>query len=141
MTDLSAQLPLFIYGTLLPDERNHARYLGGRTLTDEPATVAGELWWEVVEDYPYLCPGDGIVQGRLVTIAPEQFSVTLREIDALEDFLPADPQASLYLRCPVEVMTATGPRQAWSYLWNRPERPGIRLNSGDFRRRFKTSEG
>jgi len=141
MHDLTDQLPLFVYGTLLPGQRNYPRYLAGTTIAEVPATVNGELWWIGAEDYPYLCPGDALVHGRLITIAPNLFPATLSRIDALEDFILDDPTASLYLRQSVAVQSELGPQLAWSYIWNRPERPGIRLTSGAFRDRFHCSEG
>jgi gamma-glutamylcyclotransferase (GGCT)/AIG2-like uncharacterized protein YtfP len=141
MHNLTDQLPLFVYGTLLPDQQNYPRYLAGTIIAEVPATVKGELWWNVAEDYPYLCPGDHTVDGRLITIAADIFPKTISRIDALEDFIPDDPMASLYLRQPVEVQSELGTQLAWSYFWNRPERPGIRLSSGDFRTRFHCSEG
>jgi len=141
MHNLTDQLPLFVYGTLLPDQQNYTRYLAGTTIAEVPATVKGELWWIGAEDYPYLCPGDAVVHGRLITIAADLFSVTISRVDALEDFIPDGPMASLYLRQPVEVQSEFGIQLAWSYIWNRPERPGIRLTSGAFRDRFLYSEG
>jgi len=141
MIDHPLHLPLFIYGTLQPGERNYPRFLAGRTQSEAPASVSGELWWVAEEDYPYLCRGDEEIQGYLVRIADEIHSATLRAIDLLEDFHPGNPSASLYLRKPIEVVTSMGKKLAWTYLWNARDRPGIKLTSGNFSARWQTSKG
>lgn len=141
MLELSLRLPLFVYGTLLPGERNHHRFLAGRTLTETPATVLGELWWIADEDYPYLCCGNELIHGCLTVIDAVLYSTTLRAIDRLEDFYPDNPDACLYLRRPIEVVAPFRGQRAWTYLWHAQDRPGVKLVSGNFSARKHTSEG
>ena len=132
MNDLNSQLPLFVYGTLRPDESNYKRYLRGRALSQSPAWVRGELWLDPSEDYPYLCARKDRVSGYLLTLKPALFASTMASIDMLEDFSPKQPLTSLYVR---QRIIAHGPRGdilAWTYLWNSKRRPGYRLEGGDF---------
>lgn len=132
MNDPSTPLPLFVYGTLLPTERHYQRFLYDRTLSEVPARIRGQLWLNERDDYPYLCQGDGMVHGCLMVIRPEIFRATIQAIDRLEEFDPSQPAASLYLRQQLPVLAAGKPTRAWTYLWNRPTRPGYRLVSGSF---------
>lgn len=141
MIDLSLQLPLFVYGTLLPGERNYPRLLAGRTQGESPAQVSGELWWIAEEDYPYLCRGDEVIHGYLVRIVDKVYSATVLAIDLLEDFYPDRPSASLYLRRTIEVVNPLGTELAWTYIWAARERPGIKLTTGHFSARWQNSKG
>ena len=141
ITDLSLQLPLFVYGTLLPGERNYPRFLAGRTQSETPASVSGELWWVAEEDYPYLCRGDELIHGYLVSIVDQFYSATVRAIDLLEDFHPDHPSASLYQRRSIEVVNPPGRELAWTYFWTDRQRPGIKLTTGDFSARWQNSKG
>jgi gamma-glutamylcyclotransferase (GGCT)/AIG2-like uncharacterized protein YtfP len=132
--------PLFVYGTLLPGERNYPRFLAGRTEHEFPARTEGELWLVETEDYPYLVPGCGEVHGCLISISAGVFNRTLQAIDRLEDYHPRQPRRSLYLRQLIPVATPAGPTLAWSYIWNCRERTGLRLASGDFSKRRIISE-
>jgi gamma-glutamylcyclotransferase (GGCT)/AIG2-like uncharacterized protein YtfP len=140
MLEPTANHPLFVYGTLLPGERNYARFLAGRTEAETPAWARGELWLVESEDYPYLVPGSGEVTGCLITLPATGFARIIQTIDRLEDFTPGQPRQSLYLRHLVLVTTMSGETQAWTYVWNRRERPGFRLESGDFSARRENSE-
>jgi gamma-glutamylcyclotransferase (GGCT)/AIG2-like uncharacterized protein YtfP len=132
--------PLFVYGTLLPGERNYSWFLAGRTETETQARARGELWLVESEDYPYLVPGEGEVHGCLVTIQKTEFTRIIQAIDRLEDYDPRQPRQSLYLRRLIQVVNHTVETRAWAYVWNRRERPGFRLESGDFSTRRGNSE-
>ena len=87
-----APLPFFVYGTLRPGETNHALFLSGRTLAEEPARLTGAVLYDG-PGYPYALevPG-GSLHGDLVTVTPEYYPGTLRALDALEEYraeLPA----------------------------------------------------
>ena len=132
-------LPFFVYGTLRPGEINYRRLLAGRTTRETPALITGCLYQVREEDYPYVLEGDGLVQGEVIEIHPDLYNVTLRTIDSLEDYWPEDEAASLYLRRPIEAFLENGRSlTAWVYLWNSPERPGIFLPHGNFRRRSES---
>jgi len=128
-----AHLPVFVYGTLRPGAGNYPRYLAGRTQKEQPAWTRGLLFLVRAEDYPYLTDGPGSVRGELIDLAPEHYVTLLAALDRLEDYVPAQPQASLYLRRPREVILTDGTvRQAWVYLWNGPAGAGVPLPGGDF---------
>ena len=99
------QLPFFVYGTLRPGERNHDRFLLGRTAAEEPARLRGAVLYEG-PGYPYAveAAGDGgVVVGELVTAPPGLYGGLLRELDRLEEYVPGDPR-SLYTRVVRDVL-------------------------------------
>lgn len=129
-------LPVFVYGTLRPGEKNHAAYLSGRSREEIPASVPGELYFVADGGYPYLAPGTGRVQGDLVFILPEHYARTLQALDDLEEYDPRNEAASVYLRRRVRVRLADGREAvAWTYYWNCPRIVGRKILSGDFRKR------
>ena len=129
-----AQLPVFVYGTLRPGQKNYFPFLGGRILRETPATIEGRLFYVRGEGYPYLLPGGGIVRGDLVELRPEKYDQTLRELDDLEEFDPQDEPESIYLRRRGRVTPEEGKDVvAWVYFWNLKEDAGERVESGDFR--------
>lgn len=130
------RLPVFVYGTLRPGQKNYPRYLQGRTLREHSATVCGRLY--LVDDggYPYLTSGNGRVFGEVVELRPEHYREALRELDELEEYDPRDEEHSVYLRRKTEATLEDGERlTAWVYYWNCPEISGRRIRSGDFTRR------
>lgn len=130
------RLPVFVYGTLRPGEKNYPSYLAGRTVGETTATAAGELYFVAGGGYPYVEPGPGRVAGELVHLDPRCYEQTLREIDALEEYDPDDEAHSVYLRRRTTVTLADGSRvAAWIYYWNFPQVVGTRIASGDFRDR------
>ncbi|GAV40573.1 gamma-glutamylcyclotransferase family protein [Streptomyces acidiscabies] len=112
-----APLPFFVYGTLRPGETNHALFLSGRTLTEEPARLTGAVLYDG-PGYPYAveAPG-GHIDGDLVTVVPEYYPATLGELDALEEYRANDPD-SPYLRVTREVVRGRSSEvvRAWVYL-------------------------
>jgi gamma-glutamylcyclotransferase (GGCT)/AIG2-like uncharacterized protein YtfP len=111
------RLPFFVYGTLRPGEPNHALFLRGRTVREEPATMAGLVLYEG-PGYPYGVeePG-GAVSGALVTARPDAYDELLVALDRLEDCVPGDPR-SLYDRIAREaVREGDGAAvRAWVYV-------------------------
>jgi gamma-glutamylcyclotransferase (GGCT)/AIG2-like uncharacterized protein YtfP len=131
-----ARLPIFVYGTLRPGEKNYPRHLAGRTVGEVAATAAGLLYFVADGGYPYLEPGPGWVAGELVYLDQRRYEQTLREIDALEEYDPADEAHSVYLRRRATVTLPDGSRTpAWIYYWNCPQIVGVRIACGDFRHR------
>lgn len=128
-------LPVFIYGTLRPGQKNYPRYLAGRTREEIPASTSGEL--HIFLDpggarYPFLTPGDETVQGDLVYLKDAFYEETLAELDRLEGY---DPQTDtgLYLRREREVVPADRePVSAWVYIWNGPWTEVVKIRDGDF---------
>ncbi len=109
---------LFIYGTLHPDHAPREIAAAARRLTSAGrATIRGRRY--NLGEYPgiILDSTGPAIPGELFTV-PD--AATLAALDAYEDFRPADPDNSLYLR--VET-TATRPDGSsvtcWVYAYNR----------------------
>lgn len=125
----------FFYGTLLDGSDNPvAQAIHALLAPEGPATAAGALY--AVPDatgwFPALLPGDGPVQGRTYTARAHFSAADLARMDAYEDFDPAAPHASLYLRQAI-VLAQGGPAQA--YRFNQPLPAGsVPIPHGDFRR-------
>ncbi|MFG2590583.1 gamma-glutamylcyclotransferase family protein [Streptomyces sp. NPDC048438] len=122
------RLPFFVYGTLLPGEPNHDRFLRGRTRGERPAVLPGALLYEG-PGYPYAIEGHGTVHGALVTAAPGAYAELLGLLDDLEQYLGPDHPRNLYERVvrravPAELPDAPSsaalgfaePVRAWVYL-------------------------
>jgi len=130
----------FFYGTLLDGSDNPvAQWVHGKLRAVGPATCRGTL--HAIPDprgwYPALLSGDGIVQGRLYASRNGFAPADLARLDAYEDFDPADPAGSLYLR--EDIATSSGDAQA--YRFNRPLPDGARLIPGGDFRGWLASEG
>jgi gamma-glutamylcyclotransferase (GGCT)/AIG2-like uncharacterized protein YtfP len=108
--------PFFVYGTLLPGERNHA-LLAGRTCSWTPAVLPGALLF-AGPGYPYAVAdpaATGRVRGELAELEPAAYDAVTADLDALEGYVPGDP-ANRYDRVPVTVESPRGPATAWVYL-------------------------
>ena len=112
---------LFIYGTLHPD-RAPAEIAGAaRRLTPiGPATIRGHLY--NLGEYPGV-----ILDHTALPISGELFNIpdagTLTALDAYEDFRPAEPASSLFLRVKTFATMSDGSHQTcWVYVYN-GERP------------------
>lgn len=128
-----SNLPVFVYGTLRPGEKNFAPFLGGRCQNILPASVPGRLYYVRGEGYPYLTEETGTVKGELIFIDPRTYRKTLRRLDQLEEYNPDDLDGSVYLRKQVTAIAADGLRHtAWTYIWNLVDLCGERIPSGDF---------
>jgi len=129
-------LPVFVYGTLRPGEKNYPVYLAGRTVAEVAAMAEGQLYFVAEGGYPYVKPGRGTVAGELVYLDPRHYAQTLQGLDALEEYDPDDESNSVYLRRRTLVTLADDSRPAaWIYYWNCPQIVGIRIASGDYRDR------
>ena len=128
----------FFYGTLLAGSDNPvARFVHEKLELIGPAEAQGVLHGVPSREgwYPALLPGEGRAQGRLYA-ARDSFSADdLARLDAYEDFDPARPEASLYLRLPVDVSGPDGTvAAADAYVFNQPLPEGSRpIPGGDFR--------
>ncbi|MFM9612206.1 gamma-glutamylcyclotransferase family protein [Streptomyces niveiscabiei] len=136
-------LPFFVYGTLRPGETNHALFLSGRTLTEEPARLTGAVLYDG-PGYPYAveAPG-GPIYGDLVTVAPEYYPASLHELDALEEYRADDPD-SPYLRVSRDVVRARSSEvvRAWVYvagprISTRLRATGTLIETGDWLTRHR----
>ncbi|MFH9691533.1 gamma-glutamylcyclotransferase family protein [Streptomyces sp. NPDC017413] len=98
----AAELPFFVYGTLLPGEPNHDLFLRGRTAGERPAVLPRALLYEG-PGYPYAIEGHGRVHGTLLIAAPGVYGELLGLLDHLEEFLGPGHPRNLYERVVREV--------------------------------------
>ena len=111
---------LFVYGTLHPDRApveiadivRHFKHLGSGTvrgryydLGSYPALILDQKG-KNVHGEGYVLPSEAHVLDRL---------------DAYEEYLPASPEQSLFLRKKARVQLRNGSRsECWIYVYNRP---------------------
>ncbi len=98
----AAELPFFVYGTLLPGEPNHDLFLRGRTARERPAVLPRALLYDG-PGYPYAIDGHGRVHGTLLVAAPGVYGELLGLLDHLEEFLGPGHPRNLYERVVREV--------------------------------------
>lgn len=108
----------FFYGTLVAGSGNAvARAVHSRLVDLGPATVRGAL--HAVPDpdgwYPALVSGEGAVHGRLYRAGDGFSAGDLARMDAYEDFDPADPAGSLYVREAMAVLSGGRELEAQAY--------------------------
>ncbi|BCR03826.1 gamma-glutamylcyclotransferase [Desulfuromonas versatilis] len=133
------RLPIFVYGTLRPGEKNYPRFLKGRTIAERRGSVEGRLYYVAEGGYPYLLPEPGRVWGELLELAAGSYAETLAALDGLEEYDPRNEPDSVYLRRQTLVTIEGEERvRAWVYYWNCPDVEGRLIPSGDFKDR---SEG
>ena len=117
MTNDPMYLPLFVYGTLIAGQPND-HYVAAHVVAQEPAWFAhGRLY--TFETFPMLIEtAEGQpIHGRLLTLNPATYDAVFQQLDALEEYDPADETNSPYLRRQREVQTADGrTHTAWVYL-------------------------
>jgi gamma-glutamylcyclotransferase (GGCT)/AIG2-like uncharacterized protein YtfP len=128
----------FFYGTLIAGSDNLLAAAAHTLLRDcGPALARGAL--HAVEDaegwYPVLLSGASLVHGRLYETIPGFGEAELAAIDAWEDFDPADPAGSPYVRGTIVVADAAGGfHEAHAYTYNRPLPPSAQpIADGDSR--------
>lgn len=130
----------FFYGTLLDGSDNPvARAVHALLAPVGPATVRGAL--HAVPDaagwFPALLAGHDAVHGRIYAARGHFTPADLARMDAYEDYDPARPAASLYLRRAIMVDDRT---RAEAYLFNQPLPGGSTpIPHGDFRRWLRES--
>lgn len=139
-----SHLPFFVYGTLLPGERNHP-LIDARVRAWTPAELPGALLFHGdgrPYPYPYAVPdpaGAGTVRGEVAEIAPEAYDEALADLDLLEGYVPGGP-VGRYERVQRQVRTADGTVAVWVYLATSHVaeallRSGARIDDGDWRGR------
>lgn len=128
----------FFYGTLLAGSGNAvARAVHARLCELGPAVVSATLYG--VPDpqgwFPALIAGEGVVKGRLYETGPGFGAADLARLDAYENFDPARPERSLYIREEFAVTGADGRcSEAQAYRFAQPLPAGSRaIEAGDFR--------
>ncbi|PTA68752.1 gamma-glutamylcyclotransferase family protein [Deinococcus arcticus] len=129
---------VFVYGTLMPGERNaHVATRGGAVLAQGAGLRGYALYHLSPEAYPALVPGPpgATVRGQLLTYTPAAWRVALPFLDDLEGLHETPP---LYTRSLVTLqLDSGGEAPGWVYVYARAERlgqPGAQpVPSGDWR--------
>lgn len=117
---------LFLYGTLRRGERSHDQLgLGGRLRFLMPCLARGRLY--DLGPYPAFVPGEAVVHGDLFEAADAS---VIADLDAFEEYDPADPAGSLYVREPVVLLAP--PHEALVYRYNGPVDGFPEIVSGDW---------
>ncbi len=136
---MTADLPLFAYGTLLTGALDPAidRLLACGVTRLGEARLRGRLHDQ--GGYPGLVEANGgWVHGKLLRLTKP----VLATLDRYEGFDPARPQAGEFVRVMRRVEVADESIDAWVYLLNtRRARPGPRIVGGDWRRYRNRSNG
>lgn len=82
------ELPVFVYGTLLPGFGNYQWNLEGHTLMEETATMQGKMY-DFMGSYPVVDVSEpGTVKGVIMHIKPSVFQDVLANLDSLEGYTP-----------------------------------------------------
>lgn len=141
---LPGRQPLLVYGTLLPGLRLAGEMAGAEWIG--PGTVPGTLF--DLGSYPGVKllpaglsgPEIGQVHGLVHGLVYGVDAAHLARLDAVEERVPGDDAASLYLRLalpcqPADPATASPhwPAQVWVYVYNRAVDGCPRIPSGDYR--------
>ena len=110
---------VFVYGTLMPGERN--AHVAGKGFTAQAARLPGfRLFHLSPEGYPGVLRGEGEVSGFILTYSPEAWAQALPFLDHLEGL---DETPPLYRREQVSVrLQGGGEAESWVYIYARPER-------------------
>ncbi len=128
---------VFFYGTLMSGfDRRHRAGLDGRLSFLGRAWTRGHLY--DLGLYPGAVPAeDGRFWGEVYeTLEP---GPVFEALDEIEGFDPSDPDRSLYVRQKAEVTFPEGTSiDAWVYFYNAPLGHAERIESGDYRERFRT---
>jgi gamma-glutamylcyclotransferase (GGCT)/AIG2-like uncharacterized protein YtfP len=116
---------------LAPEARAGLAYLG-------PCRIPGRILLVVADHGGAPFPHPALVDAPGREVQGELFRAdgpaVLAALDAYEDFRPADPGGSMYLRRLLPVAPAAGPPvQAWVYVWNRPAEGLAEIAGGDWR--------
>jgi gamma-glutamylcyclotransferase (GGCT)/AIG2-like uncharacterized protein YtfP len=119
---------LFVYGTLVPG-RALFPCIAEHVRRARPATIQGVL--VDLGAFPGLVPGDGVVKGVLLDIAPAALRIT----DQIEGHSP-DARTCFYERREMEVELDDGSAvRGWTYFFARPEsvadRPRVQVGERD----------
>lgn len=130
---------VFVYGTLMPGERNAGVAAQGGAFQAMPARLTGfRLLHLQPEEYPGIVPAGSSEQvlGAVLSYAREDWPRVLPFLDALEGVNETPP---LYRRERVTVTLEGGETQAaWTYIYADAERLGrpgvVPLPQGDWRR-------
>ncbi|NJK37388.1 MAG: gamma-glutamylcyclotransferase [Oscillatoriales cyanobacterium RM2_1_1] len=103
---------VFVYGTLKPGEINYQQYCSLYPIHTQPAIAQGRLF-QLSLGYPAMIPGDGRVQGVILSFEDPQLLSTL---DDLEDYHPHRlPEENEYQR--QQILVCTPSEQPLGNVW------------------------
>jgi gamma-glutamylcyclotransferase (GGCT)/AIG2-like uncharacterized protein YtfP len=101
---------VFVYGTLKPGEANH-HYCQAEVMATQAAFVRGQLY-DLPFGYPALTVGASRVYGVLLSFTNP---TVLTVLDQLEEYYPARPNQSEYVRVKTEAFSLDG--QSLGLVW------------------------
>lgn len=114
-----------LYGTLRDPGVRRGLGLAGRMRRIGRCRLEGVLY--DFGPYPALGEGKGVVHGELFEVTdPTAFGV----MDAFEEYDPARPKLSAYVRARVRLIAPD--LEWWAYRYNRPLRGAPRVPGGDW---------
>jgi len=111
-----AQIPFFVYGTLIPGQPNDHLWRGGIRSVETAVFPNGILY--DMGNYPMLVEEEGgVVRGKLISVVNGLYEEILSRLDHLEGYIPDQPSKSSYKRIKREVTTDKGQRSlSWLYI-------------------------
>ena len=125
-----APVLVFVYGSLMRDCSLHHFLSDSRF--DGDASTDGRLI--SLGEYPGLIDGAGTVRGELYAFT--DLPAALDVLDDVEDFDPANPEGSEFVRDFRRVQRNNGTEDlAWLYVYNQPHGSAPIIPSGDWRKR------
>ncbi|MFM7407105.1 MAG: gamma-glutamylcyclotransferase [Cuspidothrix sp.] len=105
---------IFVYGTLKPGEGNYQKYCAGKVVEVQKAIVNGKIY-ALPMGYPAMTPGEGKVEGYLLTFPDSSY---LRTLDDLEDYQANRRQSkNLYNRHYIEVYNLNGSSLGFAWVY------------------------
>lgn len=120
---------VFVYGTLLREESNHAR-LKHAAMAAERASLSGASLIDTGRGYPaMLLGGDGAVAGEVYAVDER----TLRSLDELEDYYGEGDRRNEYDRIEIDVEAGERIIRAWTYVYRSAPSNAVPIPSGDWR--------
>lgn len=122
---MTQQHPLFVYGTLMSDQRAFHLLADAVTRSARAALTDADL--HVVSWYPLAVPGTGMVHGEVHRLDHQAYAAVLARLDEYE--------GDEYVRLVRPVQLPTGEQvDAWVYLGDpTPAQALPRLEHGDWR--------
>jgi len=131
----------FFYGTLQAGNSNPAiAAIHRRLIAEGPASIPGRIVAVPDNDgwFPALIPGDGEVHGQVYAAGPDFTAEDLAVLDRYEEYDPASPATSWYLR---ETMNLTSGEPVSVYRMNgTPPEDAVPIPGGDFRAWLKAAD-
>jgi len=92
--DRSESFPMFVYGTLMLGERNHAEVLRKNLLYYIKAEIQGQLYYYDEEDFPALTVGRKKIKGQLFYF--DSLDDVLQFTHKLEGYIAPDHKDNMY---------------------------------------------